>query len=397
MRSVSERFGYSEYDASILEETALYAAKSGSEIVNEQTYSFKDRGGRDVTIRPEMTPTVARMVARKRQELSFPLRWYSIPNLMRYEKPQRGRLREHWQLNVDVFGVESTEADAEILSIASEIMRQLGAKAENFEIQINNRRLVNYIFQDYLKLSQDNVYLLTKLVDKKEKMSREDFSHSLREIAPEQFEKILEVLEVSDLTELPSEIKVTQGYKEIAQLFELLPERAITNFRFVPSLMRGFDYYTGNVFEVFDTSSVNNRSLFGGGRYDDLVGIFDTESVTAFGFGMGDVTVRDYLETYDLLPDYTSQTQLYICKLDSKQSGFVEELAQFLRKEEINVAIDYTDRKIPSQIKTAEKQGIPYIVCIGEDEVQSRTFKLKHLKTHTEKEVKWEDLPSMLK
>ena len=137
-----------EYGASIIEETDLYRAKTGEEIVNEQTYSFTDRGGRDVTIRPEMTPTVARMVAQKRKEITFPLRWFSIPNLFRYERPQRGRLREHWQLNCDIFGVDGIEADAEIISLAYDIMKEFGAKDENFVIKLNNRQaLTKSIFE----------------------------------------------------------------------------------------------------------------------------------------------------------------------------------------------------------------------------------------------------------
>lgn len=397
MRKVSERYGYSEYTASILEETALYTAKSGSEIVNEQTYSFQDRGGREVTIRPEMTPTVARMVARKRQEFSFPLRWYSIPNLFRYEKPQRGRLREHWQLNVDVFGADNIEADAEVIAIAWEIMLAFGAKKENFSIRLNNRRLINYIFADYFKFHSDTAYLLSKLIDKKAKMPRETFVEGLQTLVPQQTDEILNFLETPHLADLPKDLQNNRGFEELTEITKLLEQKGITNFSFDPTLVRGFDYYTGTVFEVFDTNPQNSRSLFGGGRYDDLVSIFDVDSVTGVGFGMGDVTIHDYLETYNLLPDYTSQTRLYICKLDNNQNKFIEELSMFLRKEGVNVAIDYTDRKIPAQIKTAEKQGIPYIVCIGEDEVQSKIFKLKHLKTRTEQEVKWEDLPNMLK
>ena len=142
MSRTVERYGYVEYGASLLEETALYKAKSGEEIVNEQTYSFTDRGGRDVTIRPEMTPTVARMIARRRKEFTFPLRWYSNPNLFRYERPQRGRVREHWQFNVDIFGIDSVSADIEIISVAYDIMRVFGAENKNFEIKINDRRLL---------------------------------------------------------------------------------------------------------------------------------------------------------------------------------------------------------------------------------------------------------------
>lgn len=396
-KQVAEKYGYSEYGASILEETALYQAKTGSEIVNEQTYSFEDRGGRNVTIRPEMTPTVARMVARKRQELSFPLRWYSIPNMLRYEKPQRGRLREHWQLNVDIFGVDNTHADAEIIAISSDIMLAFGAKPQNFIIKINNRRLINYLFQDYLKVNSETAYTLSKLIDKKDKMPRDSFIRDLTALLAEKAQETLSILELADLTNLPQDIKDNQGFQDLTNLAEQLKQKGIENFKFDLSLVRGFDYYTGNVFEVIDTNPINSRSLFGGGRYDDLVGIFDVEKVPGVGFGMGDVTIRDFLETYNLLPTYISQTDLYICTLEKSNIEFAQNLATYLRSQGLKVSIDYTGRRLASQIKTAEKQFIPFIVCIGEDEVRDKVFKLKNLTLRQEQTLSWEELPGAIK
>ena len=186
-RKVAESYGYLEYGASILEETDLYRAKSGEEIVNEQTYSFTDRGGRDVTIRPEMTPTVARMVAQKRRELSFPLRWYSIPNLFRYERPQRGRLREHWQLNCDMFGVDSIDADVEMISLAYDMMKAFGAKDENFEIKINSRKFLNYLADEYLQISDELKHRIFKLMDRMNKIMPKDFRRQGTEILNEKF------------------------------------------------------------------------------------------------------------------------------------------------------------------------------------------------------------------
>ena len=167
MRKAVESFGYSEYGASILEPADLYRAKTGDEIVNEQTYTFKDRGEREVTLRPEMTPTVARLVVAKKREISFPLRWYSIPNLFRYEQPQKGRLREHWQLNADIFGVEGIEAEIEIISIAHTIMKAFGLKDDNYEIRVNDRKIMNYILEDFLSLSPSESHSVSKIIDKK--------------------------------------------------------------------------------------------------------------------------------------------------------------------------------------------------------------------------------------
>ncbi len=222
-RKVAEQFGYEEYSASPLEPTEIYTEKSGNEIVNQQTFTFTDRGGRSVTLRPEMTPTLARMVAARRKSLKFPLRWYSIPNLFRYERPQRGRRREHYQFNADLLGLSDIEADKEILKLAYAVMKEFGVKDEDFEIRMNNAGI------DTFKDTALNI--------------------------------------VSD-----------------------------------PTLARGQTYYTGMVFEIFDTNKENPRAIAGGGRYDNLLELFGVEPVPAVGFAMGDIALRDFLETHKLGP-----------------------------------------------------------------------------------------------
>lgn len=373
-RKVAERFGYLEYNASILEETDLYRAKSGEEIVSEQTYSFTDRGGRDVTIRPEMTPTVARMVAQKRKELSFPLRWFSIPNLFRYERPQRGRLREHWQLNCDIFGVDSIEADVEIISLAYEIMKGFGAKDENFVIKLNNRRALNRLFSE-MGLDEEKQKTFRRLLDKKGKIP--DFDEQAKAILGKPFNANLE----------PD--------KETSELMQKLTKLGITNVVFEPFLVRGFDYYTGTVFEMYDTNPVNPRALFGGGRYDDLVGIFGVEKVSGIGFGWGDVTTRDFLETYNLLPEYQPPVKLYICHLENYLEA-ANQLASDLRKQGVNVAVDLTSRKVSQQVKTADKENIPFVLVVGEEEAKSEKFKLKNLAKSEENVINRQDLKNFL-
>lgn len=374
-RKVAESYGYLEYGASILEETDLYRAKSGEEIVNEQTYSFIDRGGRDVTIRPEMTPTVARMVAQKRKELSFPLRWYSVPNLFRYERPQRGRLREHWQFNADIFGVDSIAADVEIISLAYDIMKAFGAKDENFVIKINNRRALTALFGE-LGLDEEKQKVFRRLLDKKEKI--EDFEDQAKKLLGKPFNANL------------------KPDKESAEAMQKLEQRGIKNVVFDPYLVRGFDYYTGTVFEMYDTNPKNPRALFGGGRYDDLVGIFGVEKVSGVGFGWGDVTTRDFLETYNLLPKYQPPVRLYIAHLD----GYIQEankLANYIREQGINAAVDLTDKKVSAQVKTADKQKIPYVLVVGEEEVKSGKYKVKSLLSSSETEIPKEGIAAILK
>ena len=392
MRTVVERFGYEEYDAPILESLELYTAKTGDEIVNEQTYQFKDRGGREVVIRPEMTPTVSRMVAAKRQELSYPLRWYSIPNLWRYERPQRGRLREHWQLNVDLFGLSGIEAEHEVILLADNLMRAYGAKRDMYNIRINSRKFMDYLLHDYLGLDGVQAQTLAKLIDHMHKMSHAEFVADADAIfAPSQrdsgvSDKLLDILKVKELKDLPATLQEHASVQELAQLLTMLDDSGVHNAHFDITVMRGFDYYTGIVFEMFDTNPDNNRSMFGGGRYDGLVALFGVEPVAVVGFGWGDVTLANFLETHELLPKLPSETEVYAILIGDIYAPAQKILAE-LREEGLTVAVDATGRKIQSQIKAALKNGIPYALFIGEKELEEGRFNLKNLSTGNEQQL----------
>ena len=364
--STLESFGYEKYSASVLEPTELYIAKSGEEIVNEQTYNFIDRGDRPVTLRPEMTPTVARMIAGKRRELAFPARWFSIPNLFRYERPQKGRLREHWQLNADIFGVDNIQAEAEMIEIAYKILRNFGLTDTQFEIRINDVTNLSKILKD-AGLNEIQIHQYKKLLDKKDKI--DDFDEQVKAIFGKPFYPIIN----------PSE--------SVEALLSKLRNRGISNISFSPNLVRGFDYYNGIVFEVYSTDPENNRSIFGGGRYDNLTSIFGEESIPAVGFGMGDVTTKDVLETYGLLPNYEFPAVLSICPLNDAFYDFSAELAQDLRKEGISCVVDFSGKKIGDQISKAIKRGSHFVICVGEDEVSKNKFAVKTLKTNKEKVV----------
>ncbi|HVS79920.1 MAG TPA: histidine--tRNA ligase [Candidatus Paceibacterota bacterium] len=383
MRKTARSFGYSEYDASILEPAELYKTKSGEEIVNEQTYTFTDRGEREVTLRPEMTPTVARMVAARRRELSFPLRWFSIPNLFRYERPQKGRLREHWQLNADIFGVDNSWAETEVIALASELLANFGAKQDDFEIRVSSRKILNDIYKLY-GFDKDQSYRISKLIDKKSKISAEEFAVQLREAAGEYAAELETLLSTNGDIEA---VKAGEGYRETMEVIERLNGLGVANTSFDVSLMRGFDYYTGIIFEIFDTDPENRRSMFGGGRYDDLLSIFGSEKVPAVGFGMGDVTLRDFLESRNLLPAYAPSAKLYICVVDSASAERAETLAKELRNAGLSAAVDLTGKKLGDQLKKAEKDSVPYALIIGENEVSSGKYKLKTLATREEEEL----------
>jgi histidyl-tRNA synthetase len=389
---VCESFGYEQYDAPIIEDTSLYLLKGSDEIVSEQTYSFIDRGERSVTIRTEMTPSVSRMVAAKRQELAYPLRWYSIPELWRYERPQRGRSRQFWQLNVDIFGVQSLAAEHEMVSMADAIMQSFGAKRSQYQIKLNSRMFVDYLLTEFLRLDDVEATTVRRLIDKMLKMEPAAFaaaitaamSPSARDSGAD--EKLLALLQAKQLNDLPPDIKNHPSLANLITLESMLTKSGITNVVFDITLMRGFDYYTDIVFEVFDLHPDNNRSMFGGGRYDGLVGLFGVEPVPTVGFGMGDLTLTNFLESHQLLPTLRHETELYVILVGDLYNQ-AQELLYELRQEGVNVVVDTSGRKIDKQIKTAEKKGITNILFVGEQELKEGSYKLKNIVTGNEQSL----------
>lgn len=395
-REVAESFGYEEYDASILEPVELYLAKTSEEIVNEQTYVFEDRGGRKVTLRPEMTPTVSRMVAARRQELTYPLRWYSIPNLWRYERPQKGRLREHWQLNVDLFGVSGVEGDSEIILLADAIMQRFGAKRDTYVIRINSRMIVNYVLNEHLGLDKETASKVVRLIDKKNKIPAADYLAALNDLIGEKSENLLQILDVNELGSLPLDIKRLSAYDSLHKLLMTLTRSGVTNAQFDITLMRGFDYYTDIVFEIFDTNPINSRSLFGGGRYDGLVGLFGVDPVPTVGFGMGDVTTHDFLDLHNLMPDLPNVVDVDIILIGDVYERALP-IISHLRENGIKVAVNSTKRKMDNQLKSAFKAGYRYVLFIGEAEIESKKFNLKELATGQEQHLTLEQIIQTLR
>lgn len=370
MRQVVERFGYEEYNAPLLEPLEIYAAKTGDEIVSEQTYQFEDRGGRKVVVRPEMTPSVSRMVASKRQELGYPLRLYNIGNRWRYERPQRGRLREFWQMDVDMFGVDDIEAEVEMITITDQLMKSFGATNDMYEIRVNSRKLLNKrIDESSVKTNSSNVI---RILDKYEKLDRQGIIDMLKNEVNKP-EWLLERLE----NDGPS--------SEVKDLITKLANRGI---KVVPkeTLARGFDYYTDIVFEVFDNNPENNRSMFGGGRYSGLVGLFGVEPIEAIGFAVGDVPLMNFLESNRLAPVLEPETDVYAIIIGDVMEEAQKVIAK-LRDMNLNVAVDLSGRKLDKQIQTAFKKGIKYALFIGEQELKANKFKLKNLQSGAEELV----------
>jgi histidyl-tRNA synthetase len=395
------RHGYQEYGAPLLEPLEVYTAKSGQELAGEQTYTFVDRGERVVAIRPEMTPSISRMVAAKRQELGYPARLFSIANFMRYERPQRGREREFWQMNADLFGAEGSLADAEIIEIASEIMKAFGAKDDMYVIKVNERNLINFIMSNYFELDAVGSQLMIKLFDRMNKMEPEEFAQQAAEIfgndaAEAGLHKLRELVTVKSAAGLPEVIRETSAAKDLMDLLARLDEAGVKNITFDPTLMRGFDYYTGMVFEVFDLHPDNNRSMFGGGRYDGLVGLFGAEPIPTVGMAPGLSTTELFLRSHDLLPKLKSTTEVGIVVVDDSIDDALK-IARQLRNEGVNVEVDITNRKIDKQIKAVIKKDVPFMIFIGASEVKEAMYTFKDVETTEEEKLSLERIVSRVK
>ena len=401
-QKTAQSFGYEEYGAPLLEPLEVYTAKSGQELASQQTYSFVDRGDRQVAIRPEMTPSISRMVAARRQEMAYPARLFSIANFMRYERPQRGREREFWQLNVDIFGADTVRAEAEVIIFGSRLLKAFGASEEMFTIKLNDRLVINAMMHDYLQLDAVQAQLMIKLFDRKNKISMEDFRDQAIDIfgteaAPAGLKKISELILCRSIDQLPDELASSEPVMQLNQLFDLLKKAKLGNVVFDVTLMRGLDYYTGTVFEFFDTDPENNRSLFGGGRYDGLVGLFGAEPLSAVGMAPGLSTTELFLKSHNLLPKTVSTTEVYVVVLGEELLDDALKLADQLREEDVNTEVDITGRKLDKQIKTAIKKTIPFMVFIGEDEVKKQLYSFKDTQSAEGQQLSFERIVSAVK
>lgn len=384
IRRTLRLYGFEEYQASPLERAELYESKTSEEIVSQQTYTFTDRGDRRVTLRPEMTPTLARMVAHRRRELVYPLRWFSIGNRFRYERPQKGRSREFYQADVDIIGIEGAKAEGEAVVMAYEILRAFGAENKDFRIRMNSRSLIN-VAGEALGLSPLEVTEYLSVIDRKDKMSAEDF-----ETARATYRK--NGTDPLELIEARTNESVDAVYQEFMGLIEALKERGMDNVEFDPTIARGFLYYTGLVFEVFDTNPENPRALLGGGRYDGLVALYGGEQVPAVGFAIGVETLIDFLTTHNLLPQTVSGARLFIGTPTENDIASAQVLADSLRKQGVSVLVNVSGKSLGDQIKEAVKRGIPYFAAYGENEAKSGSLKLKTLESGQEDAVSEDEL-----
>ncbi len=390
---LTENFGYRRIDFPSLEPLDLYRLKSGTELVN-QTFSFVDKGGREVTMIPEATPSTVRLLT-ARKDLPRPIRWYSFPKVWRYEEPQEGRFREHYQFNADMFGIDSEEADAEIIGLASSILDYLGLSGV-YEININDRFLMEYILKD---LGIENIQEAFSIIDKYKKLDKAHFSSLLRQIGAgdEIVKKILSLLsEKTDTNGLEKKVKKTvKNYDEIKprierlkKTFELINLYTESQINYDFSIVRGLSYYTGIVFEAFDIKG-ELRAILGGGRYNNLSKLFSEEEIPAVGFAIGDAVIELLLKRQELWIRRDLKESYYICNLSGSDDEYIIKIASRIRSLDKIALVDMTHRKISSQMKSAS--GYNYAVIIGDKEVEENMVTVKNMETSDQSTMRYDD------
>ncbi|RZQ62793.1 histidine--tRNA ligase [Amycolatopsis suaedae] len=382
---VIESYGYQRYDGPILESAEIYEAKSGQELADQQLYTLTDRGGRRLALRPEMTPSVARMIAGNAGSLQFPVRWYSHPNCHRYERPQRGRVREHWQINVDIFGSESANCEIELFELVHDIMGALGATEDMFVVRANDRTLLSSALSDVVGVTGEQLLQVFSLVDRWEKYDREKLAADAAEIGltDKQFERLGETLTAGTalLDELPAAVR------EASHLVEVLNSDAGRLVKFDPMIVRGLAYYTGTVFEVYDTSPENNRALFGGGRYSDLAGLFTPKEIPGIGFAFGDVTLIDFLTTHDLLPKPRNEFDVAVIPVVAELGGAARSVASALRRAGLRTSSPLEHRKLGKELTRADKAGAKVVVIVGQEDWDAGNVTVRSLATRDQRTV----------
>jgi histidyl-tRNA synthetase len=388
-KRVCESYGFEEYDFPIIEPFEIFASKTGDEIVNSQIFSLVDKGGRKLAIRPELTPGTVRMIAQKYKQLSRPIKWFMVGNNWRFEKPQMGRGREFFQLEANIFGTPGVEADFEIFSLIISIMQAFGAKDTMFEIRISDRRLVNAFLDENLKLEPELQEKARRIMDKKSKMEEKDFIEALMDLGlnTSKAQQILDFMSCS--FENLNISRDNEGYKMLQKLFTMLKNNGISNYvAFDPSIIRGFDYSDGIVYEVFDKNPKNKRSMFGGERFDKLINIFGKYELPATGFAMGDYTLLEFLKGWNLLPTFESETKYFMCLWPSDNPLYLEtniKFAQKLRNDGQNVFTWMENTKLEKQLKYANTKGYKYALIVGDEEMKNSTITVKNLQTGVQK------------
>lgn len=390
IRQVSEAYGYQEYDGPFLERLELYAAKSGEELVKEQSFVFPDRSGEMIALRPELTPSLARMVAARGASLTRPIRWWSFGPFWRYERPQRGRTREFFQWNIDLLGVSSPEADAELASVAASFFRSVGLTPAQVRLLVNNRRLADARLEA-IGISTDQRPAVFRLIDRRDRFSPEEWRQEAARLSLSQADLVSIERMLEDRT-------AWQQSEELRLFFDACQAMGCEPYvEFDPSVIRGLDYYTGTVFEARDANG-ELRAILGGGRYDNLVADVGGQPLPGVGFAMGDVVLSLLLDKVSGRPD------LRACPSDVLVANFDEalqleslRLAAEVRQAGIRAEWYPTPDRLPRQIKYAEKQGIPAMLIVGPEELSAWEVSLRDLRARSQARIPRAQVVSQLR
>jgi histidyl-tRNA synthetase len=382
IRQVSTSFGYLEWEAPMLESITLYAAKSGEELVNQQSFVFPDRGGEMLTLRPELTPSLARMVAQRQNQLVFPLRWWSWGPFWRYERPQRGRTREFFQWNIDLIGVDSPEADAELIAIAACFLKRVGLSSQNAVILVNDRQLTNSELAD-LDVPVEKRPDFLSLIDRRGKMTPSEWYANALDLGmnPQQLECMKTFLNNTELWKKSD---------TLVRVFSALDAMGVREYvRYDPNIIRGLLYYTSIVFEAFALNSDIKRALLGGGRYDNLMAQVGGDPLPAVGFAMGDLAIGLLLESLNFVPQEITKTpaDVLVTVFDVERQKDSIAVASELRQAGLNVICSTEISKLPKQFKFADRIGIHVVAVIGPDESTNNLVTIKDLINTTQQTV----------
>ncbi len=398
MRSVSRSYGFEEYDGPPLEALDLYTEKSGPEIVT-QLYHFTDKGGREVALRPEMTPTLARMVSERANGLRKPIRWFSIPQLFRYERQQRGRLREHFQLNCDLVGESGPSADAEIIGLAIDVMRALGLTAADVRVRVSDRRLLAVLLEE-IGIGAQRQTLAFEALDK---LGRSEYAPRRKALAESgasdeaiaALESLPQVRTWTDLEErFPSAAQAGQPLQETLAALEAM---GLADFLDLDlTIVRGLAYYTGTVFELFDAQR-SLRAICGGGRYDKLLEQIGGVDLPALGFGMGDVVLGELLKERGLVPTAPTGAEIFVVSVTSADRPSALRLSHDLRDAGLRVEYALADDKMGKQLKLADARRARFAVVLGPEERSRDAAVLKDLSAGSQQEVRVSELAGLLK
>ena len=389
LRKVSESFGYQEYEAPYLEKLELYAAKSGEELVKKQSFTFQARDGEEITLRPELTPSLARMVAQKQGQLVYPMRWWSFGPFWRYEQPQKGRTREFFQWNIDLIGANSPEADAELIAIAVSFFKDVGLRSDQVRIAVNSRRLMNAELEA-LGLGEEGRKTVFRVIDRRDKMAPAEW----RAYA---IESGLNEEQVDGIVRLSGDKELWRKADDLCRVFDIIERMGLREYvEFDPEVIRGLDYYTGTVFEA--QARKGGRAIFGGGRYDNLVGAVGGDPVGGVGFAMGDVMISVLMREFGLIPELKNvPAETLVTVFDEEGLPDAFALSSELRAQGLKVIVYPEAAKLQKQLKYADRVGVRYVVIAGPDERAAGQVTLKDLGTREQQTLDREQLGAVLR